>query len=326
VPTALSHADQGLPCAWESGRHVHAALVREARRGVRVPLPGCGHTAARFRYLEDVAGRDLALARLVEGHLDAVAILAEAGRAAPVGAILGVWAARGRSHDLVAEATARGWRLHGSKPYASGASMLTHALVSASAPGGARLFLIETQRAVDVVAGTWQAVGMRASDSPTVEIETSLARDDAIGEPDWYTARAGFWHGSVGVAACWLGGARAVARPLRAAASPHALAHLGAVDAQLAAASALLDVSAREIDEAPTVAGDSAERRARRVRAVVEQAATDTLARVGRALGAGPLCHDAEHAQRVADLEVYLRQSHAETDLERLGRLVAELP
>ena len=40
---------------------------------------------------------------------------------------------------------------------------------------------------------------------------------------------------------------------------------------------------------------------------------------VGRALGAGPLAHDREHATRVADLTVYLRQHHGERDLAALG-------
>ena len=48
------------------------------------------------------------------------------------------------------------------------------------------------------------------------------------------------------------------------------------------------------------------------------------LERVGRALGAGPLGHDAGHARQVADLTVYLRQHHAERDLEQLGRLLAK--
>jgi len=55
----------------------------------------------------------------------------------------------------------------------------------------------------------------------------------------------------------------------------------------------------------------------------VEAAATVTMDRVGRALGAGPLCADAVHAARVADLTVYLRQSHAERDLAALGTAVA---
>ena len=59
---------------------------------------------------------------------------------------------------------------------------------------------------------------------------------------------------------------------------------------------------------------------ARRVRAVVERAADEAITRTGRALGPGPLCQDAGHAQRVADLTVYIRQSHAERDLAELGR------
>ncbi|MGA9871067.1 MAG: acyl-CoA dehydrogenase, partial [Rhodococcus sp. (in: high G+C Gram-positive bacteria)] len=32
-----------------------------------------------------------------------------------------------------------------------------------------------------------------------------------------------------------------------------------------------------------------------------------------------PLCSNAEHARRVSDLTVFLRQSHAERDLAALG-------
>ena len=39
------------------------------------------------------------------------------------------------------------------------------------------------------------------------------------------------------------------------------------------------------------------------------------VSRTGRGLGPGPLCHDGGHAQRVADLTTYIRQSHAERDL-----------
>jgi hypothetical protein len=65
---------------------------------------------------------------------------------------------------------------------------------------------------------------------------------------------------------------------------------------------------------------------ARRVRAVVEHAADEAITRTGRALGPGPLCEDSGHAQRVADLSVYIRQSHAERDLAELGRCAAMPP
>ena len=40
-----------------------------------------------------------------------------------------------------------------------------------------------------------------------------------------------------------------------------------------------------------------------------------------RAFGAAPLCRDSYCARHMADLPVYLRQSHAERDLAVLGDL-----
>jgi hypothetical protein len=106
-------------------------------------------------------------------------------------------------------------------------------------------------------------------------------------------------------------------RPLHAL----ALAHAGAVDAGLASSWALLADAAHRIDAAPADLAGAAQLTAGRARAAVEQVATDVIARTGRALGAAPLALDGEHARRVADLELYLRQSHAERDLEQLGGL-----
>jgi hypothetical protein len=133
----------------------------------------------------------------------------------------------------------------------------------------------------------------------------------------------------VGVAACWYGGARAVADTLLGAArrrdvGPHALAHLGAADIALTSARAALDQAADEIDADPDDLGRGGPVRALRVRAQVEAAATEVMGRVGRALGAGPLAHDEAHGRRVADLTVYLRQHHAERDLAQLGAEVVE--
>ena len=42
-----------------------------------IPLPGSGSTPVRFKSLAAIGGIDLSLARLAEGHLDALAILDE---------------------------------------------------------------------------------------------------------------------------------------------------------------------------------------------------------------------------------------------------------
>jgi hypothetical protein len=98
------------------------------------------------------------------------------------------------------------------------------------------------------------------------------------------------------------------------------------VDAALAAAESTLTVVAAQIDADPLDKTCKGELLARRARAVTEHAVDETIIRTGRALGPGPLCQDAAHAQRVADLTVYIRQSHAERDLAELGRLAGARP
>ena len=164
--------------------------------------------------------------------------------------------------------------------------------------------------------------------SGSLAIDLAGVRAAAVGGPRAYLDRPGFWHGGAGVAACWYGGALGAARTLLGAArrrdlGPHALAHLGAVDAVITGLAVRLQGAAAQIDNDPHDGAGQAELRARRLRACVEAGATEVLDRVGRALGAGPLCLDPVHTQRAADLPVYLRQSHAERDLADLGALAA---
>jgi hypothetical protein len=66
------------------GSAVAAAFADAVESGrLSLPLPGGGRTRERWAVLADLAGEDLSLARLAEGHADALAILAELGHAAP---------------------------------------------------------------------------------------------------------------------------------------------------------------------------------------------------------------------------------------------------
>ncbi|MBV9794253.1 MAG: acyl-CoA dehydrogenase family protein [Actinobacteria bacterium] len=318
-------ADQ--PESWEQTARAFTAAVEDGR--LVLPLPGHGRTRVRWAALAGLAESDLSLARLAEGHADALAILDElGGPTPPAGSRWGVWAAMPPGPSLAASFSDGTWWLDGTKQYCSGARVCTHVLVTAQTPDGVRLFVAETGAdGVRPVPGTWPAVGMAGSD--TLDVRFSRVAAEPVGPPGGYVNRPGFAHGGVGVAACWYGGARGVARLLLATArqrdlGPHGFAHLGAVDIALRTASAALDQAADDIDDDPLDRKEAGPRRALRVRTLTESVATEVLERVGRALGAGPLGHDAEHAQRVADLTVYLRQHHAERDQEQLGRLVAK--
>ena len=324
----MDHWGQGgddAGAAWRRTARAFAAAVESGR--LDLPQPGAGATRERWAALADLAGEDLSLARLGEGHADAVAILAELGGPRPEpGSRWGVWAANPPGPNVTATRQQNGWLLQGTKQYCSGARICTHVLVTATAADGARLFAVDTELLEPDVC-SWPATGMAGSD--TLDVGFPGVPAVPVGPPDAYTNRPGFSHGGIGVAACWYGGARGVAQALLRAASkrdvgPHALAHLGAVDLGLRTARAALDQAADAIDADPGDERDAGSLRALRVRALTEAVATDVLARTGRALGAGPLGHDEAHSRAVADLTVYLRQHHAEGDLARLGELVAK--
>ncbi len=321
-----------LPQPWEETARAFTAAVHEGR--LDLPLPGHGRTRVRWAALAALAETDLSLARLGEGHADALAILDELdgphGAPAVRGPSLprwGVWAARPPGPSLAARRRDGTWWLDGTKQYCSGARVCTHALVTADTAEGVRLFAVRTSDdGVRPIPGSWPAVGMAGSD--TLDVRFGHVPAEPVGPPGGYTARPGFGHGGCGVAACWFGGARGLARPLLAAArdrdvGPHAYAHLGAIDIGLRSMSAALEQAADEIDDDRLDRKDASARRTLRVRTLVEGAAAEVMTRVGHALGAGPLGHDAGHARRAADLMVYLRQHHAERDLEQLGRLAA---
>ena len=292
-----------------------------------LPLPGSGETAKRFHRLAELAALDVVAGRLAEAHTDAIAILAELnGPDAQADQLWGVWAAESRDTVVFARGDGQTVILDGTKVWCSGAGLCTHALVTARLESGERgLFAVElNQVGAQSLPSTWHNAGMAESDTRAVQFTSANAI--AVGGLDEYLSRPGFWHGAIGVSACWLGGARAVAEPLYERAGhdgidAHALAHLGAVDAALTAGEATLLWAAAEIDADPENRKGSAELIARRTRAVVETAVDEAMGRTARALGPAPLAQDAKHAQRVADLSIYIRQSHAERDLERLGVL-----
>ena len=298
-----------------------------------LPAPGSGQTARRWWKLAALTERDVVAGRLAEAHTDAVAILDELDGPTPKpGELWGVWAAE--SPEAVVTVTEDGDGdtavLDGTKAWCSGAGLCTHALITARRDDKARgLYAVDlSQPQVIPLTHSWRNAGMRGSDTRSVQLCGASAVP--VGRPNEYLDRPGFWHGAMAVAACWLGGARGVAGPLyravadehsSASGDVHAHAHLGAVDAALAAAEAMLVSAACYVDAEPR--GDRAELIARRVRAVVEHAVDEAITRTGRALGPKPLALDGQHADRVADLTLYVRQSHAERDLAALGRIAA---
>lgn len=296
-----------------------------------LPLPGGGRTGERWAALAGWGGRDLSLARLAEGHVDACAVLAEAGRVPAPNALYGVWASRSGGAAVRVEPRADGAVLSGTLRFCSGARVLDRALVVADPPagGGAERLLFDvdvTRAGVEPLPGTWCTAAMAAADTLDVTFdEVSVRRDAEVGEPGWYVGRRGFLLGGAGVAAVWWGGASALLDRavgcLGATPDRHALAHVGELHAALAAADALLERVAALCDAGDAGPADLALAVAT-VRAAVERAAREVVDRVPRIIGPAPLSRDAGLARALTDLALYVRQHHAERDHAALGELV----
>lgn len=291
-------------------------------RGV-LPYPGLGRTPARHRALWELGRKDLSLARIAEAHADALAILAEAGRSARPGALYGVWASDGpQSRVTATRSDHRGWRLHGVKQYCSGAAFATSALVTAHADGAVLLFDVAIDHpGIRPLPSTWASPALADTATAPVSFdEVLLPADSVVGEANWYLTRPGFWHGGIGPAACWAGGAQSLVDAAVAAnrSDPHSRAHVGALQAASFGMSAVLEQAGREIDADPHDERGHARTRALKVRHLIERWCTEILDRFGRATGPQLLCFDAQIARQHMALTVYIRQCHAERDLETI--------
>lgn len=309
---------------------VTAAQAWAAEVGRSTPAPGTGRTLELWELLASTAAADVGVTRVLEPHLDALAILAQVPDEVKLSSIAvdetstwGVFAAEGPGVRLEALESRDGWRLTGVKPWCSLAATLSHALVTAWTVDGRRLFAVDLR-----------APGVRPDDGPWVargfpEIVSAPVRFDGaaavpVGGPGWYLDRPGFAWGGIGVAACWWGGAVGLARELYAATARREpdqllLAHLGAVDVALTSARTTLVEASRVVDgtaDAEVAPGVLA----RRVRGAVARTVEETVHRCSHALGPGPMTADEAYARRLADLQLYVRQHHAERDDASLGR------
>jgi hypothetical protein len=288
-----------------------------------VPLPGGGQTALRHARLMDLGRQNLPLARLAEAHFDAVALLAEASRQPEKGALYGVWASEIPGESLALSGSA----ISGTKRFCSGAGIVDRALITIGGPDPLLVDLdLRENPAIHFDESDWKTNALIETHTATARFsEVSIAPDQVIGPLGWYLNRLGFWRGALGPAACWAGGAEGLvdyaARQTRR--DPHTIAHFGAMQAAVWALRSYLETAGREIDDGASTV-EKACILALTVRHLVEQSCTDILRRLARAYGPHPLVSNIEVSRRYQDLDLYLRQSHGERDLEMLGRTLRE--
>ena len=287
-----------------------------------------------LRLLYAIGREDLALGRLFEGHVDACQIAMRYGsaaqrealaRAVAAGAALGVWNA-----DLTGEPLRLdGLQLNGGKSFASGAGILSHALVTVDAGGERQLILVDllhTPPAID--RDFWKVVGMQRSQTHVVRWRSAaIERGALIGEPGDYVREPWFSGGALRFAAVQAGGIAALVDRTRdhlvasaRADDPHQAGRLATLYGLAeAAAGAVRTAAARWFAEEqarlPLVAA---------ARAAVYEAGGRALGLAQEAVGAQALFVDHPLATTITDLSMYLRQPGPDAQRMRVGAAVAD--
>lgn len=320
-------------------------LARRARTTVSqlgdVPLPGDGRTRERLAVLRGVGRDDLSVARLVEPHLDAMAIRAEAGDPAtaqpathPIGddCLYAVWASTSPTPPRIEPDGEGRLALTGLQPFGSGALICDVALVGVRGVDDEPLLV-----AVDVAEGrahgtvivddsVWRSPAFAETSTAAVEFAGHhIEPADVVGPPGFYLERPGFWHGALGPAAVWAGGAEGLLDDAEdlSCRTTHQRVGLGEMRTLVWSMRALLDTAADEIDRDPDDP-IAARRRALTVRHLVERQCTQLLEVFGRSFGPRPLAFDDAVISRYQELQLYVRQVHTGEDLEELGSTADE--
>lgn len=295
--------------------------------------------------LAGVGGADLGTGRLLEGHLNAlqlVALYGTPGQQRSIlalvrkGGLLGVWGADAAPPARLEPAGVERWALRGAKRYASGAGTLAAAVVPISHEDGTmQLVLLRVDDPSRVDLGTWDQRGMRRTASGTFDLNGLVVGPEALlGAVDDYKREPFFVGGIWRCAAAQLGAIEAITAAIATELAgngrdnhPLQMARIGT--AILAARTARLwveDAACRVETAAPDADAAAIARivsLSAYARLACEKAAMEVIDLAERALGLGSFAasHPVEALTR--DLAVYIRQANPDAVLLGHGRVLA---
>ena len=280
--------------------------------------------------LKHIGRGDLVVGRLYEGHVNALQLICDFGdmaqkvnaaEAAAAGRWFGVWNSQGdQGVRLTRQQSGTGWRMDGSKLYASGAGHIERPLVTAEcADGGWQMVMTEFgTESIHINRKFWQPLGMRASASFQVRFDgLAVAAAALVGGAGDYYRDPGFSAGSVRFAAVQLGGAEAVLdetrrflRSVQRTDDPHQRVRLGEMAMAVESGNLWFDGAARHVDDVPYV---------HLMRSAIEQIGLRVMQLAERCVGARGLLRPSPLERLHRDLTHYLRQPVPDAALAAAG-------
>lgn len=304
-----------------------------------------------LRLLAILGWGNLSLARLYEGHVNALLLIAAFGNAQQQeqaatdvsrGELFAVWNTEA-SDGVQLEASGRhAFCLLGAKVFASGAGSITRPLVTGRLPDGEWQMMLLRLGKTDrdrVDTSWWRPLGMNASASHRIDFSgLEMGPETLLGEPGDYYRQPWFSGGAIRFAAAHLGGATALldaaAVTLREAGrteDPLQQARIGEAAIAISSGHQWLDWAANMADASvlggaveTAVNAEGTVAAANMTRSAIERICLQVLDIVERSVGARGLLrpHPIERIGR--DLTLYLRQPAPDAALRDAGRFALQ--
>ena len=275
------------------------------------------------KIIRQLGAADLSMARLIEGHLNAVALVCRYGtvaqigdmaKSAAAGALAAVWAADDACGlHVVSDGAEK--RLQGRKVLASGAGFVTRPLIAARAKDGQLLLLLNLAPGYKFDLSEWQALGMKSTATGSVDFTGHhISKAEIVGKPGDYMRQPHFSGGAWRFCAAHLGATERLVELFRAHLTqsgrgndPYQLQRLAVCTTSAKTARFWVEEAAKRLgveDSDPQEVAAFANL----TRNVTERSALDVMQLVQRGVGLRAFVrpHDIERICR--DLATYLRQ------------------
>jgi alkylation response protein AidB-like acyl-CoA dehydrogenase len=293
-----------------------------------------------FDLLRVLGGGNLAVGRIVEGHVNALQLIclygneaqiARAAEDAACGHLFAIWNTEAppgvrRGKDGV---------LTGRKSHGSAAGSATRAVITVDHPGRSRLLMVLMRPGERTGANPDALHGMRAAQSGWIDFDFYAPRAaDWIGDPGDYLREPAFSAGAWRALAVILGGIEALVDQMRAqlhARGRDGNAHQAARIAQALIAqetASLWILKAARLEESVDVRPEDITSYVGLARRAVEMAAMEAIQLVQRSLGLAALVDTNPVELLVRDLATYLRQPALDEAVEEAAAhfVTAPLP
>ena len=294
---------------------------------------------AAFEALRKLGRANLSVARLYEGHVNAVKLIAlhadgalreDAFERIRDGRLLGVWGADTRDAPVAFRESGGKLHLSGSKRFASGLGWVDHAIVVVNRDDGAHMVLVPVGDHARGDVSSWGVAGMRATRSGSYDFDgIALPASHRFGRAGAYMTEPHFEGGIWRYCAAHLGAAEAIHAELRTrledmgrAADPVQTKRL--VEGVIALETMRLWI----LRAARAVEADGADPKAAALsllaREVTEREALRVVALAEKALGMAAY-NEGSTVERIArDLRLYLRQAAPDAKLLRAASMIEQ--